>query len=255
MNDPQAYTIQLPVYEGPLDLLLELIEKAELDITKVALAQVTDQYLDYLRQIPEHQLDDLVSFLVIAARLLQIKSEALLPRPPSLEPSEEDPGDALTKQLIAYKKFKEAALHLAERTDLGMRTYLRLGPVPITESKPDLSGISIDDLRSAFLTALESTPTFPDFGKVVIAQRIKIRDRIQVILQALQKSKQITFQKLFKGAKTKLEVIVSFLALLELMKQRLVKADQEGLFGDISITTGEAWDTDQEIDFELEFEG
>jgi segregation and condensation protein A len=255
MSEPNSYTIQLPVYEGPLDLLLELIEKAELDITKVALAQVTDQYLDYLRQIPDHQLDDLISFLVIAARLLQIKSEALLPRPPSLEPLEEDPGEALAKQLIAYKKFKDVALHLADRSESGLRTYLRLASVPTSESKPDLSGIRLEDLRHAFLAALESTPTSPDFGKVVIAQRIKIRDRIQIIIQALRNSKQITFQKLFKGARTKLEVIVSFLALLELMKQQLVKAEQEGLFGDIAITTGDAWESDQDMDFELEFEG
>jgi segregation and condensation protein A len=95
-----TYTVRLPVYEGPLDLLLELIERAELDITKIALAQVTDQYLSHLRQITQRDLDDLASFLVVAARLLQIKSEALLPRPPEREPGEEDPGDALARQLI-----------------------------------------------------------------------------------------------------------------------------------------------------------
>ena len=91
MITKESYTIHLPVYEGPLDLLLELIEQAELDITKIALAQVTDQYLSYLRQIPEHHLEDLTSFLIVAARLLQIKSEALLPRPPEREPRRSKP--------------------------------------------------------------------------------------------------------------------------------------------------------------------
>jgi len=98
------YAVQLPVFEGPLDLLLELIERAELDITRVSLAQVTHQYLEYLRLVPAHDLADLAAFLVVAARLLQIKSEALLPRPPTREPGEEDPGDALARQHIAYKK-------------------------------------------------------------------------------------------------------------------------------------------------------
>ena len=89
MTFSAGYTIELPVYQGPLDLLLELIERAELDITRVALAQVTDQYLAYLQQFSEYHLEDLASFLVIASRLLQIKSEALLPRPPVREPGEE----------------------------------------------------------------------------------------------------------------------------------------------------------------------
>jgi segregation and condensation protein A len=105
MSDEAAYTVLLPVYEGPLDLLLDLIERAELDITRVSLAQVTDQYLEYLRLIPAHDLADLASFLVVAARLLQIKSEALLPRPPTREPGEEDPGDALARQLMACTPF------------------------------------------------------------------------------------------------------------------------------------------------------
>ena len=97
-----TYTIQLELYQGPLDLLLELIERAELDITKIALAQVTDQYLSYLANLQEHSLEDLASFLVIAARLLQIKSEAMLPRPPVREPGEIDPGEALAQQPVSY---------------------------------------------------------------------------------------------------------------------------------------------------------
>lgn len=254
MNGTTPYTIQLPVYEGPLDLLLELIEQAELDITKVALAQVTDQYLAYLKKIPEHQLDDLVSFLLIAARLLQIKSEALLPRAPAREPGEEDMGDALARQLIAYKKYKQIAVHLADRSDSGLRTYLRFSTTPALESKLDMSGVNLADLRLAFVEALEATPTTPEPGKVVVAQRVRVRDRIQIIVTALRKAGRTTFQKIFKQAQSKLEVIVSFLALLELIKQELVKVEQDTLFGEIELSPGDAWQADQEMDFELEFD-
>ncbi len=149
MAGEAPYSVLLPVYEGPLDLLLELIERAELDITRVSLAQVTDQYLEYLRLIPAPDLSDLASFLVVAARLLQIKSEALLPRPPTRQPGEEDPGDALARQLIAYKKYKQVAVLLAEREAAGLRSHLRLAPPPATESKLDPTGLSFDSLRRA----------------------------------------------------------------------------------------------------------
>lgn len=254
MNASTSYTIQLPVYEGPLDLLLELIEQAELDITKVALAKVTDQYLAYLKRIPEHQLDDLVSFLLIAARLLQIKSEALLPRSPALEPGEEDLGDALARQLIAYKKYKQAAGHLADRSNTGLRTFLRLSNTPTLESKLDMSGLNLGDLRRAFMEALAAAPTTPEPGKVVLAQRIRVRDRIQIIVTALRKAGRITFQKIFKQRQSKLEVIVSFLALLELIKQQMVNVEQDTLFGEIKLSQGDAWQGDQDVDFELEFD-
>ncbi|HAE58870.1 MAG TPA: hypothetical protein DCG54_05015, partial [Anaerolineae bacterium] len=103
------YTVQIPVYEGPLDLLLQLIERAELDITSVALAMVTDQYLKYIRAMQEARAEEISAFLVIAAKLIQIKSEALLPRPPVREVGEEDPAENLARQLRIYKQFKKIA--------------------------------------------------------------------------------------------------------------------------------------------------
>ena len=253
MVSGQHYTIQLPVYEGPLDLLLELIEQAELDITKVALAQVTDQYLAYLQQVPEHKLEDLISFLLVAARLLQIKSEALLPRPTELEPGEEDPGDALARKLVAYKRYKQVAIHLADRSQAGLKTYLRLAASPALESQLDLSGVDLEDLQRAFMDALAAAPTGPALGEVVVAHHIRIRDRIQMIITALRKTGRTTFQNLFNNAKTKLEIVVSFLALLELIKQRQVAVQQDTLFSEIELSTGDAWQGDQDVDFELEF--
>src|SRR4030043_2120203 len=115
------YTIATPVYEGPLDLLLQLIEHAELDITKLSLALVTDQYLVYLHQLTDLEADEVSAFLVIATKLLQIKSEALLPRPPEREPGEEDPGEALAKQLIAYNRYREIDNILIHREEDGLR--------------------------------------------------------------------------------------------------------------------------------------
>jgi segregation and condensation protein A len=248
------YQIQLPVYEGPLDLLLDLIERAELDITKVSLARVTDQYLAYLQTISEHELEDLASFLVIAARLLQIKSEALLPRPPLREPGEEDPGDALARQLMAYKKYKQVAVLLAERERDGLRTYVRLAAPPAMETRPDLSELTLEDLREAMIEAITNMPQKPSFEREVIAPRIRIRDKISAIIQGLRSKGTVSFHRMIEGAKSRLEVVVSLLALLELIKREQVNAEQEALFSDVTITPGKEWADDQDLEFDLEFE-
>src|SRR4030065_2495201 len=143
-----TYRVATDVDEGPLDLLLQLIERAELDITKLALAQVTDQYLEHLRKLSvrnlsERAAEEVSAFLVIAARLLQIKSEALLPRPPAREPGEEDPGEALARQLQVYKKFKEIAAFLEQRQEAGLSTYLRIALSPRLDARADLSGVTL----------------------------------------------------------------------------------------------------------------
>ena len=122
----ETYRIRTEVYEGPLDLLLDLIEKAQLDITRLALAQVTDQYLEYLKNLEEHSAADVSAFLVMAARLLQIKSAALLPRPTitaAFGEDEEDAGEELARQLILYRRFKQIAHFLDERQQQNLRTF------------------------------------------------------------------------------------------------------------------------------------
>jgi len=247
-------TIQLPVYEGPLDLLLELIERAELDITKVALAQVTDQYLAYLKKAARYGLEDLTAFLVIATRLLQIKSEALLPRPPEREPDEEDPGDALARQLIAYKKYKQIAVLLSEREAGGMRTYTRSAPAPSMEPHLDLEGLSANSLVEALAELLNSRRQDAHLDEVVVAPTVKIRDRIAQIIKALRTRGKTTFRSVLSGSKTRLEIVVSFLAMLELIKLRRVSAVQTQIFGEIDLVPGETWDSDQELELDLEFE-
>jgi segregation and condensation protein A len=252
--DEAAYTVLLPVYEGPLDLLLDLIERAELDITRVSLAQVTDQYLEYLRLIPAHDLADLASFLVVAARLLQIKSEALLPRPPTREPGEEDPGDALARQLIAYKKYKQVAVLLAEREAAGLRTYLRRASPPAAEPKLDPTGLTVDALRQAMIELLAEAARGPELNDVVAPAVVRIRDKIRLLLGALRQDGRTTFRHMLSAARTRLEIIVSFLAVLELVKRQQVVVQQGELFGDIEVLPGAAWRPDQEPEFELDLE-
>jgi segregation and condensation protein A len=248
-----SYKVQLPVFEGPLDLLLELIERAELDITKVALAQVTDQYLAYMRQLSEHQLADLAAFLVIAARLLQIKSEALLPRPPIREPGEEDPGEALARALLAYKRYKEVARVLDGRQKAGWRTYLRLAPPPVIPRVLDLKDTRPGDLLRAYLGSLTTDEGRGNGGQLVTPSPMTIRDQIGVILAALRQKGRATFHGLLGRLRSRIEVVVTFLAVLELVKQRRIVARQEHLFADIELLPAQGWVDDQDLGFEPEF--
>lgn len=248
------YKIELAVFEGPLDLLLELITHAELDITKIALAQVTDQYIAYLKHVSEHELGELSNFLVIATRLLLIKSEALLPRPPEREEGEEDPGDALARQLIAYKKYKQVALLLGERESKGVRTYLRLAPSPSVAAQIDLSDYGVNDLFEAFVEVLSAMPKTEPLQKVITPPKISIRSIIANIVEQLREKGRTTFRLLLKSTPSRVEIVVSFLAVLELVKQRKVRVHQEKVFGEIEINTGSAWEDDQDLDLDLEFE-
>lgn len=248
------YTIHTPVYEGPLDLLLQLIERAELDITSLALAQVTDQYLAYLHTLEEKHADEVSAFLVIAARLVQIKSSVLLPRPSlSLRnpEEEEDPGEALARQLILYKRFKELAVILKEREEEGLRTYLRIAAVPPkTSTKLDLSGISLMDIVQVAREVLFNKPQLTDLDKVVKMPRVTIRQKIHAILEALRQKTKTTFSSILQN-RTRMEIVVSFLAMLELVKRRIVEASQENLFGDIVLQPLADWDDSQEMETEF----
>lgn len=254
INEAESYVIHLPVYEGPLDLLLELIEQAELDITKVALSQVTDQYLSYLRRLQEHHLEDLTSFLVIAARLIQIKSEALLPRPPQREPGEDDPGDALARQLIEYKRYKQVANILAQRMSNGYRSFIRIFAPPAVEPKLDMMEVTLDDLRMAFIDVLTSRKEIPAINNIIIPHHIRVRDKIRRIIDNLANASRTTFHAILEDAQSRLEIVVTFIAILELIKLQRVSVQQETLFGEITLTRGENWSEDQDVDFELEFE-
>jgi len=248
------YQISTPVYEGPLDLLLDLIEKAELDITSLALATVTDQYLDYMKQLQEQDPAEVSIFLVIAARLLQIKSAALLPHPSLLQSNsnEEDPGEALAQQLRDYKRFKELSSFLKTREDEGVHSFLRLNiPRPKTIIKADLEDLTMESFLSAAKDAFSIRRSVP-LDTVVKMPKIRIKDKIRGIVDWFNNhaSEKPSFTKMVEKA-TRSETVVSFLAMLELIKQRMIVAEQEKIFGEIIINPTENLVNYQDTDIEF----
>jgi len=246
------YNVQTPVYEGPLDLLLSLIEHAELDITAVSLATVTDQYLVYINGLEQISADEISAFLVIAAKLLQIKSEALLPRPPERRAGEEDLGRALVDQLKLYKRFKEIGAWLYARQQANLRTFLRVAAPPKVEPKLDLSNVTLEKLVAAAETALARETARTPLGMVIAPPRITIREKIDLIAKTMREVERSTFQTLLTQGASRLEIVVTFLAMLELIKRYRIQASQEGLFDDIEISRMDDWEDEEEI--ELEFE-
>jgi segregation and condensation protein A len=246
------YNVQTPVYEGPLDLLLNLIEHAELDITAVSLAMVTDQYLAYLNSLEQINADEISAFLVIAAKLLQIKSEALLPRPPEHRAGDEDLGRALVDQLKLYKRFKEIGAWLQIRQQANLRSYLRIASPPKVEPRLDLSNLTLEKLVAAAEIALAKESARKPLGLVIAPPRITIREKIDLIAKTMREVEHFTFRALLTQGASRLEIVVTFLAMLELIKRYRIQASQEGLFDDIEISRMDEWADEEEL--ELEFE-
>jgi len=250
MENP-PYSVITKVYEGPLDLLLRLIERAELDVTKLALAEVTNQYLEYLRNFPNIIAADVSSFLVIAAKLIQIKSEILLPRPPIREPGEEDPGDSLVQQLIIYKRFREIAEFLMKRDQHGLHNYPRYSSSVIFETKFNPNSLSLDNLLEAANIVFSQEKEVASLNFLITPPRTSIREKIVLINNFLREHRRGTFQNLILSSYRRLDVVITFLALLELIKRRMILVRQESIFGQIEIELSTPLQDDPY--FELEF--
>ena len=234
------YRVDLPVFQGPLDLLLSLIERDELDITQVSLAQVADQYLAYLEQIEQAQIDLLVDFMVIAAKLVLIKSRALLPQPATTAmEGEQDVGQELVEQLRRYKQFKAVAGKLGERHQQGLRTFVRLAPPPKVEPQPDLSDVTLADLLEAVQQAMSVTPPSGSVGQVITQRHITISGQMALIRRECGQQRRLVFQEMLLTASGREEIAVTLLATLELLKRREITVRQERLFGAILIEPGE----------------
>ncbi len=251
-----TYTVQLPDFEGPLDLLLQLIEREKLDISAVSLAQVADQFLSTVRQMEQVEAADLANFLVIAVKLVWIKSRLLLPqpRPPSDDGEEEDPAEALARQLREYKRFKEAAASLRSIEEAGLRTYLRAAPPPELEQRLQPDGGLISELlaaaRTAFAALDASAPEIPQ--GMVAPFKLTIQDQIVHIHEVTQGRQRVTFRGLLSQARHRLEIIVTLLAVLELIKRQHIHVKQDSAFGEIFIEAAEGVefnvDSDDEAD-------
>jgi segregation and condensation protein A len=226
--------IKVEQFEGPLDLLLQLIEDQQLDITSLALARVTEQFLDYVKQLQEKNPMHLADFLIIAAKLLVIKSKALLPNL-ELGIEEEESAYDLTQQLLIYKKYKEAAKYL-RRFDLRRQQSWSREPdfsqqvsfVP----DPEITPIALSDSIRKLASELKEIIRLP---QQVMAEVVSITEKIEHIQKLIADKVETSLATLLKEAKSKTEVVVTFLALLELTKQRILTVEQNEMFADIII--------------------
>jgi segregation and condensation protein A len=233
-----TYTVVLPLFEGPLDLLLHLIEERELDITKVSLAAVTDQYVDYISRLEKLEAEKLADFLTIAAKLLLIKSRMLLPQLPTEEEEEEgNVGDELVRQLIEYRKFKTAAQGLRAREEEGLHAYARLLPLPELERSFRLEGVTLDDLVETVRRAILTQKTTSSVNEVVTPLHISLPEKIAQLERLAIERHRFSFNRLLAKAASRMEIIVTFLALLQLIKRRRVAVEQAELFGEIVVST------------------
>jgi segregation and condensation protein A len=232
------YSIKLDIFEGPMDLLLYLIKKNEIDIYNIPVVLVTEQYLDYLKMIKALNLDLAGEYLVMAATLIHIKSRLLLPPPEEPEEEEEDPRAELVRQLIEHKKFKEIAENLASRPLLERDVFVRSAALPEETPKPDsaeeeLIEVSVFELIEAFHRVISQMDK-----KVLIEfdmEKLSLTDVINEIMDQLTLKKNLTFEDLLQGKRDRRRIIYTFLAILELVKLRMIKAYQTSIFGVIRI--------------------
>ncbi|TAH52899.1 MAG: segregation/condensation protein A [Chloroflexota bacterium] len=232
------YSVILPEYEGPLDLLLQMIERAELDITRMSLASVADQYLEFVTKPGNIELNALADYLVLAARLILIKSRSLLPRPETEQEIElEDSADALARQLRDYKMFKQLAQKLREREQKNIHTFPRRAPVPKpTVARPTkIAGLSFKALQNAFKRTIAAMPSLPA-GMMVEPLRLSIHHRIARIRELTALSERVEFTSLLQEATSRVEAIVTFLAILESLKRKLIFVEQDEMFGEIYLS-------------------
>lgn len=240
-TDP--WRVSLPVFEGPLDLLLYLIKKSEVDIYDIEIAKITDQYLAYLEQMARHDLEIAGEFLVVAANLIYIKSRTLLPedqQPPEEDAEEEDPRWELIRQLVEYKKFKEAAGDLGERERLRELIFHREAKPAVASAAsapprpPALGRVSVLDLVKAFQTVLQRARERDGF-KEIYEDKFTVSDKIQAILDLMATRQRLSFLGLFNDMTSRTEIAVTFLALLELIRLKQLQCVQSEVFGDIDI--------------------
>lgn len=233
------YAFKLDTFEGPLDLLLFLIKKNEIDIYNIPIALITEQYLQYLKIIKELNLDMAGEYLVMASTLIHIKSKMLLPPPDEPEEEEEeDPRAELVRQLLEHQRFKEAALSLKERPLLERDVFTRAAQLPeetekITVDEEELTEVSVFELIEAFhrvISQLDKNELLE-----IDLEKLSLTDIINEVMDHLIVAKSSTFEDFLKGKRDRRRIIYTFLAILELIKLRMIKAYQTSVFGVIRI--------------------
>lgn len=228
------YKIRLEQFEGPLDLLLRLIEQEKLDITRVSLAQVTDQYLEYINSKQDVSLENLAQFLTVASRLILIKSKALLPLLEFTEEEEQEIRD-FEHQLALYKKFKDASAKIAELLSKPVASISRnnfLDGQPFFCPPED---IKTQDLANVLKGILRSIPVAEQLDEETVREVITLEEKIEHLQITLRERVNTSFAELVAHATDKVEIVVSFLAMLELVKQKIIHVEQGELFSEIKM--------------------
>jgi segregation and condensation protein A len=231
-----SYRVKLDIFEGPLDLLLHLVKKNEVELSDIPVAAITDQYLAYLDLLQQLDLDVAGEYLVMAATLLHLKSRLLLPTDEMLDEEEgEDPRAELARQLLEYQRFKEAAEMLARRDLLERDVFARPPLRDESESEQDVVyDVSFGDLLDALQEVLKRAA--PEVVHEVVLEQVSLRDRLCFILDTLRERPEVHFSELFPPGVTRLQLLVTFLALLELVRTSMVHIGQEERFGPIVMT-------------------
>ncbi len=233
---PAAWRVRLEVFEGPLDLLLTLVQRQALDITTVALARVTDQYLRHLETLEVADAAGMADFCEVAALLILIKSRALLPRPPEPAPDEEADAEALAERLRQYQRIRQTAEVLGERERSGLRAFVRVATPPDLPPRLEPGDVSPADLARAFEAALAEAQVAPEPEPPAVKPNpVRLRDRLGDIRRLLAARRRVTFREVLLGnaRPTREYIVVSFLAVLELLRRTLIQAVQSELFGEI----------------------
>ena len=236
------YKVKLEIFEGPLDLLLYLIKRDEIDIYDISLERLTRQYLEYLQAFKELDIDLAGEFIVMAANLIYLKSRSLLPldqQPPEEDAEEDDPRWDLIRQLIEYKKFKEAAgqLHLRELEQ--ERIFTREMAPSLTGGPLRLTEVGIFQLINAFQTVIKRIEARENLQEI-FGEHFSVSDKLEVILQRIASGRPVPFYELFGAIVSRVEVVVTFLALLELIRLKQVRAVQKSVFDEIEIVPAAA---------------
>jgi segregation and condensation protein A len=239
----QEYEVRLELFEGPLDLLLYLVNKSEVNIVDISVSKIVTQYLEYLDVIRDLNIDVASEYLHMAATLIRLKARELLP-PQENEDLEEEDGiynrDQLIKQLLEYKKFKEAAgtLKVFESEQFGSFVRGKAEEIEneVSEDDVDLGNLSIFDILSAFRRILERAKEHPqEYSHIVNVDNVKIDDKIEHILSKIADSEEVLFEDLFEGDYRKIVLVVTFMAILELVKMQQIRFRQEENFGPIFV--------------------
>jgi segregation and condensation protein A len=233
-----TYNVKLEKFEGPMELLLELIEKEKLNITELSLARVAGEYLEYIKNNEKIQLDHLAEFLSVASRLILIKSRSLLP---ALKFSDEEEAEIrdLAAQLEQYKKFKEASAKIRKMAEAGRMCFCREGFLGVKSVFYPPRNLNAFDLKKNFLKILSEIPLIEKLQEEIVAEVITLEEKISDLEQTLRQKIETSFSNLISGAREKIDIIVSFLAVLEMVKQRIINVEQNKLFEDIKLSIKE----------------